>query len=188
VLLYAEDIERLTADLTVKEQALGAGNIRGPEVEAVRNLLRDREVQLRESKIRQGDIRRQLATLELERSNAADAAEAEQLKLEDQRSDIELSVQTESEVAPINLRMPRDGLLVPRGFRIGQTVTARPQGRQGYFDENRRSYRTRPPEASMTTSASSFVKRPISGFGRMSSTASDGRQSFGPSRSRRWGG
>jgi len=122
--VYQADIERLTRDLAVKEEALGRGNLLASEVEAVRNLLQDRQIQLRESHIRQAEIQRQLAALELESHGLADAAEQEALQLANLRSEIDMSIQTESEIAPLTMAMPADGLLVPRGFEAGQAVAA----------------------------------------------------------------
>ena len=98
--------------------------MRSVELENAQRLLAEREVQLRENRIRMADFEKQLSQVRAQHLEAEEATERELLSLKADLSEIDLALQTESEIAVSEIRIKTDGRLMPRGFAVGQTIEA----------------------------------------------------------------
>jgi multidrug resistance efflux pump len=122
--IFEKEVERYAAEISEKIPLLEKGLMRGAELENAQRLLTEREVQLRENRIRLADLERQWSQVRAEHLEAEEVTEREFFSLNADLSEIELALQTESEIAVAQIRTWNSGRLMPRGFAAGQTIEA----------------------------------------------------------------
>ncbi|MEI3853656.1 MULTISPECIES: HlyD family efflux transporter periplasmic adaptor subunit [unclassified Ensifer] len=122
--IYERELKRVNADLMSRRQARDRGLVKGTEVAEYENILTDRTIQFRDNHIRYSELQRQAAELRMRQYQNQEAFNQEKSKILDALSDLKMSIETEARIAPFEIRMPETGILVPRGFREGQSVAA----------------------------------------------------------------
>ncbi|WP_161808036.1 HlyD family efflux transporter periplasmic adaptor subunit [Mesorhizobium sp. 1M-11] len=120
--VYDQDLKRLTSELDQKRRLMDQGLVRKEQIDVIQNLLTERTIQARETRLREASIITQLSELRVKRGERADAYERDRLALENQLSEIKSAQTAEPELQTIDVVMPKAGTILPRGFAAGQTV------------------------------------------------------------------
>lgn len=122
--VHEREVRRQQDELERNLSSLSKGLITREQLDRIRNLLADREVEVRESRIRLDDLNGKLSQVRQDRAELMHDHDQEMLTLDNGVADIAIAMQAETELLSIEIRMPHNGTLVPRGFSAGEVVKA----------------------------------------------------------------